>query len=336
MQKIYLSEKIKKILDSIDTSRLGNKVAIKVHFGEKGCITFVRPELVKAVYDYIKSLGKEAALVETNVLYKGERTRASTHIKLAKEHGFDFAPIDILDGEHGDEYTEVKLEKGLANPVKIAKHLENYDSMVVISHFKGHIAAGFGGALKNIGMGMGSRAGKLHMHASVNPSIDKEKCTGCETCIKNCDVNAISLVDGKAEIDEDKCVGCAMCIGVCPVKAVMIPWGTSTNEDLQRKIVDYADGTLRIIPKDKVVYINVMEKITEGCDCMGKPQKPMMEDIGIAMGYNPVAIDKAGLDLADKHSEGKFDDINSIDKNIQVDYASEKGIGAEEYEIVKL
>lgn len=335
MQKIYLSEFVEELLDNADLDRLKDNVAIKVHFGEKGCTTFVSPEIVKAVYDKVISLKKKAALVETNVLYKGERTKASTHIKLAKEHGFDFAPIDILDSEMGDEYCEVELKEGLANPAKIAKGLKKYDSMIVISHFKGHIAAGYGGALKNIGMGIGSRAGKLHMHSGVSPDINKEECTGCKTCIKHCDFNAITLVDNKAQIDDDKCSGCAMCISVCPTGAVKIPWGTSTNEELQKKIVDYADATLHIIPKNNVIYINVLEDITPGCDCMGEAQEPMMKDIGILMGYDPVAIDQASFDIVQEISKGDFDKINSIDKSVQTNYAEKKGLGLKDYDLYK-
>lgn len=329
-----MSKDIDGILDEIDFSKLGDNVAIKVHFGEKGCTTYVDPLLVKKVYDKIVSLGKKAVLVETNVLYKGERTRASSHIALAKEHGFDFAPIDILDGEMGDEFVSVDTGGGLANPVKIGGHISSYDSLVVISHFKGHIAAGFGGTLKNLGMGMGSRAGKLHMHASVNPSINIERCIGCGICAKHCDVDAISIVDKKAIINNDRCVGCAMCIGVCPHGAVQIPWGTSTNDELQKKIVDYAAGTLKLITNH--VFINVMQKITPECDCMGKEQEPMMEDVGVLFSYDPVALDKACLDLADKESSGEFDKINSIDKNIQIDYAAERKLGSKEYDLRKV
>jgi len=172
---VYFATTINKIIEELDLESLGQKVGIKINFGEKGCITYLNPDMVREVYEAVINTGREAALIETNVLYKGERTHASTHTKLAKEHGFDFAPIDIVDGEDGDQFTEIELTEGIANPVKIASNLKNYDSLVILSHFKGHIAAGFGGAFKNAGMGLGSRAGKLHMHASVSPSVDEEK-----------------------------------------------------------------------------------------------------------------------------------------------------------------
>lgn len=336
MSKVYLAQEIQTILNNIDYDKLGNNIAIKLHFGEKGCTTFMNPKLVKAVYDKILSLGKKATLIECNVLYRGSRTNSTDHLKTAKEHGFDFAPIDILDGENGEEYTEVKLDKGIATTVKIGKGLQKYDSMIVLTHFKGHGFAGYGGVFKNLGMGLGSRAGKLHMHSDLKPYVDKNNCTGCETCIKNCNFDAITLIDSKAEINHDKCVGCAMCIAVCPVGTVQVPWGSSSDTELQKKIVNYTDGVFKIIPKEKCIFINIMENITPECDCKGRSQKPMMQDVGILLSYDPVSIDRACLDLAEKYSDGKFDKINKVDKSIQVDYSHEKGLGEKEYEIIEL
>lgn len=333
---IYLSKSIARILDKIDYSRLGNNVAIKLHFGEKGCTTFISPSVVKAVYDKVVSLGKKATLVECNVLYRGSRTNRIDHIKTAEEHGFGFAPIDILDGERGEDFIEVSVKNGLANPVKIGKGLTKYDSMIVLAHFKGHGSAGYGGAFKNIGMGLGSRAGKLHMHSDIKPSIDKDKCVGCGTCQDNCDFGAITVKNGKAEINKEKCAGCAMCIAVCPQKAVQIPWAGSTSEELQKKIVDYAQGVMEIIPRDKIVFINVLQNITPECDCVREKQEPMMEDVGILVGNDIVAIDKASLDLAITRSGGKFDNINPVDKYGLVNYASEKGLGTKNYELINL
>lgn len=203
MGKVFLSKDIARILDKLDYSKLGERVAIKLHFGEKGCRTYVRPELVRAVYDKIVGLGKKAVLVECNVLYRGSRTNSTEHIKIAREHGFDM-PIDILDGEKGDEFVEVEVKEGLVRKARLGKGLEKYDSMIVISHFTGHVMAGFGGAIKNLGMGLGSRAGKLHMHSNIIPTTT-EKCIGCGVCIEHCNANAISLVNGKAKINPEKC-----------------------------------------------------------------------------------------------------------------------------------
>lgn len=331
MEKVYLSKDVKKILEKIDYSRLGERVAIKVHFGEKGCTTYINPVIVKAVYDKIISLGKRASLVECNVLYRGSRINAKKHVKLAKKHGFDFAPIDILDGERGEEFIEV-------DGAKLGGSLTKYDSIVLLTHFTGHGAAGFGGAFKNMGMGFGSRAGKLYMHSDIRSliEINSKKCIGCGTCVENCNANAISLVDGKAKINHERCEGCAMCIAVCPEKAVKILWERTGTEKLQKKIIDCIKGVMKIIPKDKMIFINVLENITKNCDCINKEQKLFMDDIGILVGENIVAIDKASLDLVNKYSNGKFDKVSSVNKTAQFDYAVKKGLGSKDYEIVGL
>lgn len=328
MEEIYLSKDIKKILGKIDYSRLGEAVAIKLHFGEKGCSTYVNPEIVKAVYDKIISLGKKASLIECNVLYRGSRTNTTDHLATAKEHGFDFALINILDGENGQEYLKVDID-GLIKKAKLGRGLQDYDSMIVISHLTGHMMAGFGGALKNVGMGLGSRAGKLQMHSEISPSVNIERCTACKTCIEYCNADAIEIINGKAKINNKKCEGCAMCIAVCPQKAVKIPWDSSTASDLQKRMVDYVDAVFKIISKDKMIFINVLENITKECDCFGIIQEPIMEDIGILTGNDIVAIDKASTDLIKE--KGK-----DLDGQVQIDYAAERGLGSRDYEIVGL
>ena len=326
MTKVAYSKEINKILEKADFSKLGKKIAIKVHFGERGCNTYIDPELVRKVYEKVTSLGKEAALVECNVLYRGSRTNRKDHIETAKSHGFDM-PIDILDGEDGSEYIEV-------NGCKIGKGIENYDSLIVLSHFKGHMAAGFGGALKNLGMGLGSRAGKLDMHSSIKPSVSPDTCIGCGICVENCNAEAISIEKDKAVINQAKCEGCAMCIAVCASGAITVPWRGRTAAELQKRISEYATAILTLFPN--AIFINVLENITKECDCMGIEQIPMMDDIGILYSEDIVAVDKASLDLADKFSESKFGKINSVDKYQQIDFAKESGAGRAEYELVEI
>ncbi|MFA5872299.1 MAG: DUF362 domain-containing protein [Parcubacteria group bacterium] len=326
MPKVIFAKDIDKILERADFSKLGKKVALKIHFGERGCETYINPLLVRKVYEKIKSLGKDAALVECNVLYRGSRTNRKDHIETARSHGFDM-PIDILDGENGSEYIEV-------SGCKIGEGIKNYDSLIVLSHFKGHMAAGFGGALKNLGMGLGSRAGKLDMHSSIKPSVNPSSCVGCGICVENCNAEAIALAGKKAAIDQNKCEGCAMCIAVCANGAVTVPWRGRTAAELQKRIAQYASAILTLFPHP--IFINVLEKITKECDCMGIKQEPIMSDVGILYSEDIAAVDKASLDLANEFSEGKFNEVNSVDKYKQIDFAGESGAGNAEYELVKI
>jgi len=325
MPNVYYSKTIERILDKIDYSMLGKRVAIKIHFGERGCNTYIRPSLVKKAYDKITSLGKEAALVECNVLYKGSRVNRKEHIKTALSHGFDM-PIDILDGEQGKDFIEI-------DGCKVGKGLKNYDSLVVLTHFKGHMAAGFGGAIKNTGMGLGSRAGKLYMHSSIKPSIE-EKCIGCGVCAENCNAKAISLINGKAHIDNNKCEGCAMCIAVCKSYAVSIPWHGRTSAELQKKIAEYSAALLSQFSSP--IFINVLQNLTKECDCMGIEQEPLIPDIGILYSTDIVAVEQASLDLVKKHSSGRFNNLNFSKKNKMIEFAEEFNLGTSKYELISL
>jgi hypothetical protein len=207
--------------------------------------------------------------------------------------------------------------------------------LVVLSHFKGHTASGFGGALKNLGMGLGSRAGKLHMHSDVSPTINKDKCTKCEVCIENCDVDAITMTNEGAEIDKEKCIGCAMCIAVCQFGAVSVPWGGSTNKKLQEKIVDYSEAIINYLDRN-LIYINVLDNITKDCDCVGHKQEPIITDLGFFISNDPVAIDKASLDLVNKKTDNKFEAFNSVNNLDKINYAKKRKIGDVNYKINKI
>ncbi len=325
MDEVLFAKEIDTILDNLDFSKLGKNVGIKLHFGERGCVTYVNPEIARKVYNKVVAMHKQASLIECNVLYKGSRSNSTDHIKTAREHGFDM-PIDILDGEYGNDNL-------IISGCKLGKGIQKYDSLIVISHFKGHIAAGFGGALKNVGMGLGSRAGKLDMHAGVHPTIS-EACIGCGLCIQHCNAKAITLKNGKAKIDPKLCEGCAMCIAVCNNGAARVPFAARTNEDLQLRIAEYAKAVLSKFPD--AIFINVLEKITKDCDCFGIKQRPVMNDVGILASTNIVAVDKASLDLANKHSGRKFSAINNVDKEMQITQAVKLGLGSGQYKLREL
>lgn len=324
MSDVYFSKEIEGILDKINFDKFGQKVAIKIHFGESGCDTFIHPELVRKVYQKIENLGKEVTLVECNVLYKGSRTNRTDHLETAKRHGFSDMRIDILDGELGDEFVEIE-------DCKIGKGILKYDSLIVLSHFKGHAGTGFGGAIKNIGMGFGSRSGKLDMHSSVQPMVS-DNCIGCGKCAEHCDVNAIAMVEGRAVLDEKKCIGCAMCIAVCPTGVMEIPWSGRTAEEVQKRIAEYTKAVLSKFPNS--IFINVLKDITALCDCMDIKQEAIMEDVGIVSSNDIVAVEKASLDLVNEKSKGKFDKINKIDKENQLIEAENLGLGSREHKII--
>lgn len=313
-----LAEKVEKKFGKEDT------VAVKLHFGERKSDTHLKPELVKPVYDSLKVDKK--CLMDCTVLYKGDRSFADTHKEVAKDNGFGFGDIVIADGQDGSHESEIEIEGGEHfEKVKIGEKLEEYDSLLAISHMTGHGANGLGAALKNVGMGLGSKGGKLEMHKAFNLKVNREICTGCMTCIKNCPEDAISLVEGKAEIDHERCIGCGKCISVCPEGAVKIPWGDSSAKGLQERIAEYTKGA---VEGKKTFYVTVLMDMTKECDCMNINQEKYLEDIGILVSEDPVAVDQAAIDLI-----GNDAYRNGIDYEAQVRHAEKLGLGSREYQL---
>ncbi|MBM3234519.1 DUF362 domain-containing protein [Candidatus Pacearchaeota archaeon] len=330
MSVIYFSKEIEEIAELIESNKLIKKarqIGIKVHFGEKGCVTFISPDDVKKIYCAVKKANNNTKvnLVETNSLYRGARTNTEEHLKTAKEHGFDFAPIDILDSDGDYEIDGNKNFKKL----KIGKNTENYDFFIIISHVKGHIMAGYGGALKNVAMGLASRKGKLDMHSRISPKINTKKCESCGKCISECPAGAIFFDrNNKAEIGS-KCIGCAHCIAICPSKAIKIPWNSVNGRELGERIVDYSYGLIKF---RKMIYINVLKNITKDCDCLDKEQKKEMEDIGYLFSEDVVAIEQASFDFVKK----ALNKLCLLDIQNQFDYAQNLGMGNKKYELKEL
>lgn len=233
---------------------LGNPLALKTHFGEDGNKTSLPAEPVKR----IARMKENPVLVETSVLYRGRRSRASTHRELALENGFDFAPLDLLDGEEGDDSLEAEIAGDHFNVCYLGKGLEEYRSLLVVSHFKGHVLSGFGGALKNLGMGLASRRGKLNQHESIKHQVNKKKCIGCGVCIRHCPAEAISQnKNAKAEIDINSCISCSKCISVCPQEAIEAPMLETGTQTLQERIAEYAYAASR---DKECFYINFFKE----------------------------------------------------------------------------
>ncbi|MFH1054929.1 MAG: DUF362 domain-containing protein [Candidatus Altiarchaeota archaeon] len=310
----------------------GGPVGLKVHFGEEGNKTHVKPEWLLDA----KTILQTPIFVECNVMYRGHRTTRKDHIETARKHGFGFLPIDILDGETGQSYVDVPVNRGRTVNARLGGGLIEYKKLIAVTHFKGHMAASFGGALKNIGMGLGSRAGKMDMHSIIAPVVHSEKCTLCGTCARDCPVDAFTL--GKvASIDSGKCIGCAHCIAICPNAAIDIPWNMTkdVNKILMEKVTEYAYAALS---GRSWWFINFITDLTYDCDCMGFDQKPFMQDIGIVLSKDPVAADQASLDLVRERNGGvdPFLEKHKIDGTYMLEYAEKIGLGSRKYRIIAL
>lgn len=354
--KVNMARKIKRLCEKAGIEgalvKDGN-VAVKVHYGEPGNTSFVSPLYVRVIVDMIKGAGAHPFLADTNTLYKGGRTLTPQHLETAIRHGFTpeivGAPPLIAGGIKGRRGDVVKIYGTHREEVSIAEEFIDADSLVVVSHGKGHIGTAFGGALKNLGMGCATRDGKLDMHSTSSPFVNRDRCNGCGLCMINCPADAIQLIKEKAEINEDSCIGCSECVAVCPMKAIEIRW----NQDkgiMQEIMVEYAEGVMK--GKDgKVFFVNFLNNITPTCDCHPNSDLPIVPDIGILASIDPVAIDKASIDLINGSSgimgstlEGAFqkgeDKFRSlypdIDYNAQIDHAVRRGLGTREYRIIEV
>ena len=309
----------------------GRKVAIKMHFGEEGNTTHLDPAFAKKICELVRSKGGMPDLIECNTLYRGGRMRTDAHLKLAKAHGFDFAPVVICDD--GNKEWQIPVRGKHFKKVRVGARLKDYNIMISLAHCKGHIAAGYGGALKNVGMGLGSRSGKLEMHAKVKPIFKSEKCKACGICVKNCPADAI-VVEKYAVMDEAKCIGCATCIAVCPHFAVEIPWFNTTSQEIQERIVEYASG---VTSRIKTIYFNFLLNITPRCDCVADSGEPLIRDIGILASEDVVALEQASLDMIrERAGRDVFMESHRIDVSVQPAYAEAMGMGERRYEIVKV
>jgi uncharacterized Fe-S center protein len=330
----------------------GDLVAVKVHFGDDGTTRYVRPAFAGCVVEKIKRRGGKPFLTDTLTLYKGPRSSAPSHLELAIRNGFGFAqvgaPLVIADGLRSRDAEEVEVGLKHFKSVRIAAAIHQADALVCLSHFKGHLLAGFGGTIKNISMGAGTRAMKQKMHASVRPRLDDpEACAGCGECRDICPADAVEIRDGRAWFDDDACQGCAECITACPEDALRILWNEHPAA-VQEKMVEVAAATLR--PKrGKAVFFNFVIEVTPDCDCFPFSDTPIVQDVGILASRDPVAIDQASVDLVNAQAglpgskissafapgADKFRDIlPSTDWTRQLEYAAEIGLGERAYRLV--
>lgn len=329
----------------------GKFVAIKMHFGELGNMAYLRPQYAKVVADLVKEQGGMPFLTDCNTLYPGSRKHALEHMDCANLNGFNTTTtgcqIIIGDGLRGTDDVEVPVKNGeYIEKAKIGRAIMDADVFISLAHFKGHEATGFGGAIKNIGMGCGSRAGKMAMHSIGKPGIDAEKCRGCKTCTHYCAQSAISIgEDHKARIDHDLCAGCGRCIGVCNFDAISNAFDAESTI-LNERMAEYTKAVIQNRPH---FHVSIVNQVSPYCDCHAENDAAVVPDIGMFAGFDPVALDHACIDAvnaapaistsvlgqcAHEHHD-HFTDIHpKTNWRSQIEHARKIGIGNVDYELV--
>ncbi len=330
-------------------------VAIKIHFGEPGNLAYLRPNYAKTVVDVIKELGGKPFLTDCNTLYVGGRKNALDHIDSAYLNGFTpFSTgchVIIGDGLKGTDEALIPIDGEYIKEAKIGRAVMDADIIISLNHFKGHEMAGFGGALKNIGMGCGSRAGKMEMHNAGKPHVKERKCIGCGMCQKICAHSAITITDKKASIDHNKCVGCGRCIGICPHDAIF-----AVNDEaidiMNKKMAEYSLAVLKDRPH---FHISLVMDVSPFCDCHAENDVPIVPDIGMFASFDPIALDVACADAVNKqpviagsileehmqeHHEESDDYFHLVSPNTSwrscVEHAEKIGIGQQAYELIEI
>ncbi|HEY5562182.1 MAG TPA: DUF362 domain-containing protein [Clostridiaceae bacterium] len=338
----------------IDKIDFENKfTAIKMHLGEPGNLAFIRPNYVATIVKYINSKGGKVFVTDSNTLYTGRRANAIDHLTAAAENGFSPVTIGcnviIADGIKGTDYREIEINLKHCKTAKIGSAIADADIIISMTHFKGHEMTGFGGTLKNLGMGSGSRGGKLEMHSASKPIIKEKNCVSCGMCVKSCSQGAISFNSNKkASIDYDKCVGCGQCVAVCQFNAAMVKWNESADSAIE-KISEYAYAAIKGKPS---FHISFIMNVSPDCDCFGNNDMPIIADIGIAASFDPIALDKASVDLVNKApvihgsciddsyyvvDDDKFNHIHP-DTNWKqgLEHGESIGLGSQKYELIEV
>jgi uncharacterized Fe-S center protein len=333
-------QKTQKLLRSVgikNTISPNHLVAVKMHFGEKGNVTHLQPRHIKPIVRAVKRYQARPFLMDTSVLYRGKRADAVSHIELAHRHGFTLdkvdAPVIIADGLVGDDDIEIKVDGKVFDEVSIAREALKANAMIVVSHVTGHMGTGLAATIKNLGMGLASRKGKMRQHSSMKPDIDMGKCKNCSSCLEWCPEDAISQSGSATHIDSRKCIGCGECLTVCRYDAVKYNWATESAE-LQRRVAEYALGAVCRHP-DKFIYFNFLINVTKDCDCVGRKMKPVIPDIGIIVSRDPVAADKAAVDVISAKAGKPFRELAyaHIDETVQLNHAQVIGLGRMEYQL---
>ncbi|MDR0542192.1 MAG: DUF362 domain-containing protein [Dysgonamonadaceae bacterium] len=329
--------------------------AIKIHFGEPGNLAYIRANYAGKLVKYLLAKQAKPFLTDSNTLYLGKRSNAVDHIESAFENGFNPiavpCPVIIADGLKAIDYREIPVNLKYCKTAKIGSAVAEADIVVSMNHFKGHEQAGFGGAMKNLGMGSASRMGKLELHSSSQPTVDRSLCASCSQCVKYCASDAIHLnANKKAEIDYEKCVGCGQCVAVCQFDAAQPVWDNSADV-MNFKIAEYVTAVLKDKPH---FHINFIMDVSPNCDCWGCNDAAIVPNLGMAASFDPVALDKACADLVTKsganpntllntRKQGELQDTDKFklihpntDWLAGLKYAEEIGVGSLEYDLIAI
>jgi uncharacterized Fe-S center protein len=349
-------QKIRQIFYFVDLAVCISKddlCAIKLHMGERGNDAYIRPQYARQVVEAVRDAQGKPFLTDTNTLYLYKRRNAIDHHETALLNGFSYstvhAPVIIADGLHGENEVDVVINQKHFKKVHIAGAFTQAQSMIVFSHVKGHILAGFGGALKNLAMGCATIAGKKDQHQGWTAIVDTEACVGCGTCVDSCQFNLITIEEGIAQIPADECYGCAGCLETCESNAIDFDWKNDFKIFIER-MMEYAYGSVLGLSQ-KVGYINLLTNISPFCDCASFSNPAIVPDIGILASKDPVAIDQASIDLINQqhgvhdsllHShfhpgEDKFTGLwPKVDGRYQIEYAEKIGMGTRDYRLINL
>ena len=357
-----LPSKLKRLIKKAGIEQIdmkGKFVAIKMHFGELGNVSYLRPNYAKAVVDIVKELGGEPFLTDCNTMYPGSRKNAIEHLRCAWENGFTpmtvGCPVIIADGLKGLDEAHVPVNGGeYVKEAKIGQAIMDADIIISLTHFKGHEMAGFGGAIKNLGMGGGSRAGKIEQHISGKPHVEESLCRGCKRCFKECANHGLEfdIEKKKMHVNKDNCVGCGRCLGACNFDAIIFD-NFHANKLLNCRMAEY---TKAIVDGRPNFHISLIVDVSPNCDCHWENDVPILPNLGMLASFDPLAIDQACVDLCKKatplpnsqlaknmarkdfvdHKDPFTNSNPNSEWQTCLEHAEKIGLGTRQYELIKM